>query len=128
MTYRSDFASRHIGPNQYQIQTMLLELGYKDLDTFIKAVVPENIHIKGEIEKILPSQNLQQQLESTNEQLAQSLIQIEALQAQIEEMSKSKQSPEMIQANAFAHDVNVKQQAVEKDMLKIFSEISNKVT
>ena len=35
MTYRSDFASRHIGPNQYQIQTMLLELGYKDLDTFI---------------------------------------------------------------------------------------------
>ncbi len=55
MTYRSDFASRHIGPNQYQIQTMLLELGYKDLDTFIKAVVPENIHIKGEIEKILPA-------------------------------------------------------------------------
>ncbi len=55
MTYRSDFASRHIGPNQYQIQTMLLELGYKDLDTFIKAVVPENIHIKGEIEKVLPA-------------------------------------------------------------------------
>ena len=54
MTYRSDFASRHIGPNQYQIQTMLLELGYKDLDSFIKAVVPENIHIKGEIEKVLP--------------------------------------------------------------------------
>ena len=54
MTYRSDFASRHIGPNQYQIQTMLLELGYKDLDAFIKAVVPENIHIKGEIEKVLP--------------------------------------------------------------------------
>ena len=55
MTYRSDFASRHIGPNQYQIQTMLLELGYKDLGTFIKAVVPDNIHIKGEIEKILPA-------------------------------------------------------------------------
>ena len=54
MTYRSDFASRHIGPNQYQIQTMLLELGYKDLDSFIKAVVPENIHIKGEIERVLP--------------------------------------------------------------------------
>ncbi len=33
---------------------MLLELGYKDLDSFIKAVVPENIHIKGEIEKVLP--------------------------------------------------------------------------
>jgi len=33
---------------------MLLELGYKDLNSFIKAVVPENIHIKGEIEKSLP--------------------------------------------------------------------------
>ncbi len=54
MNHRSDFVDRHIGPNQYQIQTMLLELGYKDLDSFIKAVVPENIHIKGEIEKSLP--------------------------------------------------------------------------
>ena len=54
MNHRSDFVDRHIGPNQYQIQTMLLELGYKNLDSFIKAVVPENIHIKGEIEKSLP--------------------------------------------------------------------------
>jgi glycine dehydrogenase len=51
---RSDFVDRHIGPNQYQIQTMLMELGFNDLDTFIKSVVPENIHIKGEIEKVLP--------------------------------------------------------------------------
>ena len=55
MSHRVDFSDRHIGPNQYQIQTMLLELGYKDLDSFIKAVVPQNIHIKGEIEKSLPS-------------------------------------------------------------------------
>jgi len=54
MQHRSEFVDRHIGPNQYQIQTMLLELGYKDLDSFIKAVVPQNIHIKGEIEKSLP--------------------------------------------------------------------------
>lgn len=51
---RSNFASRHIGPNEYQIKTMLMELGYKDLDSFIKSVVPSNIHIKGEIEKSLP--------------------------------------------------------------------------
>jgi glycine dehydrogenase len=51
---RSDFVDRHIGPNQYQIQTMLMELGFNDLDTFIKSVVPKNIHIKGEIEKVLP--------------------------------------------------------------------------
>ena len=55
MSYRSDFVDRHIGPNQYQIQTMLLELGYKDLDSFISSVVPQNIHIKGEIEKALPT-------------------------------------------------------------------------
>lgn len=54
MEHRSDFVDRHVGPNHYQIQTMLLELGYKDLDSFIKAVVPENIHIKGEIEKSVP--------------------------------------------------------------------------
>lgn len=31
-----------------------MELGYEDLDSFIKSVVPSNIHIKGEIEKSLP--------------------------------------------------------------------------
>ena len=55
MSYRSDFVDRHIGPNQYQVQTMLLELGFKDLDSFISSVVPQNIHIKGEIEKSIPS-------------------------------------------------------------------------
>ena len=55
MSHRSDFVDRHIGANQYQIQTMLLELGFKDLDSFIQSVVPANIHIKGEIEKSLPN-------------------------------------------------------------------------
>ena len=55
MSHRSNFIDRHIGPNQYQIQTMLLELGFKDLDSFIKSVVPSNIHIKGEIEKSIPT-------------------------------------------------------------------------
>ena len=54
MDHRSNFIDRHIGPNQYQIQTMLLDLGFKDLDSFISSVVPSNIHIKGEIEKALP--------------------------------------------------------------------------
>jgi len=54
MNHRSNFVDRHIGPNHYQVQTMLLELGFKDLDSFIKSVVPSNIHIKGEIEKTLP--------------------------------------------------------------------------
>ncbi|MFM7356930.1 MAG: aminomethyl-transferring glycine dehydrogenase [Actinomycetota bacterium] len=54
MSERSKFVDRHIGPNEYQINTMLMELGYKDLDSFITAVVPKNIHIQGEIEKSLP--------------------------------------------------------------------------
>ena len=54
MDHRSNFVDRHIGPNHYQVQTMLLELGFKDLESFIKSVVPSNIHIKGEIEKVLP--------------------------------------------------------------------------
>ena len=54
MSYRSEFVDRHIGPNQYQVETMLLELGFKDLDSFISSVVPQNIHIKGEIEKSIP--------------------------------------------------------------------------
>lgn len=54
MDHRSNFVDRHIGPNHYQVQTMLLELGFKDLESFIKSVVPSNIHIKGEIEKALP--------------------------------------------------------------------------
>ena len=55
MAHRSDFSSRHIGPNDYQIKTMLLELGFENLDSFIESVVPQNIHIKGEIEKSLPT-------------------------------------------------------------------------
>jgi glycine dehydrogenase len=55
MAHRADFSSRHIGPNDYQIKTMLLELGFADLASFIQSVVPRNIHIKGEIEKSLPT-------------------------------------------------------------------------
>ena len=54
MDLRSTFIDRHIGPNDYQINSMLLELGYKDLNEFIQAVVPKNILINNEIEGVLP--------------------------------------------------------------------------
>ena len=54
MDLRSTFIDRHIGPNDYQINSMLLELGYKDLNEFIQAVVPKNILINNEIERVLP--------------------------------------------------------------------------
>ena len=37
------FASRHIGPNSAEQQRMLKTLGYDNLDTFINAVIPNNI-------------------------------------------------------------------------------------
>ena len=61
MVVRSTFIDRHIGPNDYQINSMLLELGYKSLTDFIQAVVPKNILLTNEIEKVLPegiSENL----------------------------------------------------------------------
>ena len=44
------FEDRHIGPTSVDESTMLQELGYSDLDSFIKDVVPANIAIKGVIE------------------------------------------------------------------------------
>ena len=44
------FEDRHIGPTSHDESTMLQALGYSDLDSFIKDVVPANIAIKGVIE------------------------------------------------------------------------------
>jgi glycine dehydrogenase len=54
MDIRSKFVDRHIGPNDYQVQSMLLDLGFSNMEKFIECVVPKNILIKGEIEKNLP--------------------------------------------------------------------------
>ena len=47
------FEDRHIGPTSDDEAAMLKHLGYSDLTTFIKDVVPANILIKGVIEKAL---------------------------------------------------------------------------
>jgi glycine dehydrogenase len=44
------FEDRHIGPTHRDEETMLKTLGYNDLESFISAVVPSNIAIKGVIE------------------------------------------------------------------------------
>ena len=44
------FEDRHIGPTSADEETMLQALGYADLQSFIKDVVPANIAIKGVIE------------------------------------------------------------------------------
>ena len=51
---RSNFADRHIGPDQSQLEFMLSELGQNSLADFIAKVVPENIAIAQKLESALP--------------------------------------------------------------------------
>ena len=51
---QDSFVGRHIGPTDSSVSTMLDLLGYKDLDSFTKAVVPQSIAISQHIEEILP--------------------------------------------------------------------------
>ena len=52
---RSNFADRHIGPNQDQINKMLGELGENDLESFLGKVLPSSITLNEKISQILPS-------------------------------------------------------------------------
>ena len=51
---RSNFADRHIGPDQHQLDFMLAELGEKKLADFIAKVVPENIALTERLSSSLP--------------------------------------------------------------------------
>jgi glycine dehydrogenase len=55
MSTHENFESRHIGPSLEQEATMLHELGFADLDSFIKAVVPENIAMGQRLADVLPA-------------------------------------------------------------------------
>jgi glycine dehydrogenase len=48
------FEHRHIGPNDVQASTMLMELGYSNLKDFISDVVPNNVFISEKLENALP--------------------------------------------------------------------------
>ncbi len=54
MGTHENFESRHIGPSHEQEATMLLELGFADLDSFIKSVVPANIAMGKHLADVLP--------------------------------------------------------------------------
>ena len=51
---RSNFADRHIGPDEHQLNFMLAELGEKKLADFIAKVVPENIALTEKLSSSLP--------------------------------------------------------------------------
>ena len=54
MSTHENFESRHIGPSLEQEATMLHELGFADLNSFIKSVVPENIAMGERLADVLP--------------------------------------------------------------------------
>ena len=45
----SDFARRHIGPNEEEVRAMLREVGFEDLDALIDATVPKNIRLNRQL-------------------------------------------------------------------------------
>ena len=54
MVYESEkFATRHIGPTSADEVQMLKTLGYSDIQSFIRDVVPENIRIATELSQVL---------------------------------------------------------------------------
>ena len=52
---RSNFADRHIGPDDAQLNSMLGALGETNLLDFISKVVPENIALTEKIANTLPA-------------------------------------------------------------------------
>ena len=51
---RAEFSDRHIGPSGDEISTMLLELGYSDLESFAQAVLPDSIKLTSKFGPLLP--------------------------------------------------------------------------
>ena len=45
----SDFARRHIGPNEEEVRAMLHEVGFENLDALIDATVPKNIRLNRQL-------------------------------------------------------------------------------
>ena len=48
------FQDRHIGPSEHALTTMLMSLGFKDLDSFAEVVVPDSIRTLDALENHLP--------------------------------------------------------------------------
>lgn len=46
----NSFARRHIGPNEEEVQEMLRQIGFQDLDALIEATVPKNIRFDRELD------------------------------------------------------------------------------
>ena len=46
----TNFALRHLGLNNSDVEFILSELGFSDIEDFSKSVIPKNIFIKEELD------------------------------------------------------------------------------
>ena len=65
------FEDRHIGPSKSAIATMLMELGFSDLDQFTQTVLPESIKIIDDFSEHLPEAISEYEVLAELRQLAQ---------------------------------------------------------
>src|SRR3954468_12284557 len=75
---RAQFASRHLGPNPEEVEAMLREIGFDDLDALIDATVPRNIRFDRDLDLPEPKSEAEALAElrviSKKNQLAKSFI------------------------------------------------------
>ncbi len=69
----NDFIARHIGPTDEQQQKMLAQLGYSDMDAFIKKVVPTGILKDDELE-LAPAVSESEALDKLRELAKQNIV------------------------------------------------------
>src|SRR3954468_2624519 len=75
---RAQFASRHLGPNPEEVEAMLREIGFDDLDALIDATVPRNIRFDRDLDLPEPKSEAEALAElrviSKKNQLAKSFL------------------------------------------------------
>src|SRR3954468_8109016 len=75
---RAQFATRHLGPNPEEVEAMLREIGFDDLDALIDATVPRNIRFDRDLDLPEPKSEAEALAElrviSKKNQLAKSFI------------------------------------------------------
>lgn len=72
-SFAQDFVMRHIGPHEENILEMLKFLSFKDLPSFIEAIIPETLHSKRAL-KLSPPETEDQVLKDLEEKAAKNIV------------------------------------------------------
>ena len=97
-----EFTSRHIGPNEQEIQTMLQELGFSTLEEMVGHVIPKNIRSSHSFEKLGHGQSEYSLLQKFKQTLGKNKI----LKSLIGMGFHDTITPTVIQRNIFENPVD----------------------